>query len=183
MIQFKILIHLMIFLLPGLRLIAAPAEKNPDKASEKQALSPKQQLDKSLLVWNALTKKQGNDYTYTVRNVYMMGNGNITTIRIQKGKVISRQFARWNKPGEPPKEVWNETKKDIGTHDKGAPALTMEQLYELAQKTAAKKLKQGEKLYLKFDKKNLLQHCFVVNTMIADDAPRTGVSISQITWE
>ena len=85
-------------------------------------------------------------------------------------------------PGEKtePKPDWVEMTDSIGKHKDGAPARTMEQLYDEAEKAAEQKLQPFEKRYVKTDSRGLLEYAFIVDKRIADDSPRKGVSISKL---
>lgn len=88
------------------------------------------------------------------------------------------------KPGEnlpALKPKWVDSGKDLGTHkDEGAIVRTVDELYSEAKKLLEMKVPEHHKRYLGFDKQGLLSHCFIVDTRIADDAPRTGIPPVQI---
>ena len=79
-----------------------------------------------------------------------------------------------------PARIWTEKGDQLGSHKKGAPLKTLDELYLDAQKVVEKQLSPEQRLYVTFDKQGLLQSCFYVDTRIMDDAPKTGVSIGSI---
>jgi len=164
----------------------APQARAADKPESQQA-----QLEKSRQAWLTLRDKHKGDYSYKVRWSSWVGFGHETVIVVRGSKVAERRYREWTggpqepvAPGAPaPKPEgtsWTEKGDEVGKQKKGAPPKTLDELYEESDKILQKKLAPHERLYLKFDKKGLLNSCFYVNTMIADDAPMTGVSISDI---
>ena len=71
----------------------------------------------------------------------------------------------------------------MGSHKKGAPPKTLDELYTEAGKVLEAKLEPHHRLYVRLDERGLLKMCFYVDTRIADDAPRTGVVIDSIRLE
>jgi predicted secreted protein len=149
-------------------------------------------FEKSVTTWKTLKAKCGGNYSYKIRFTSWVGFGNETEIVCQNNKVIQRNYREWKggpamirPPGAPaakPKGIsWSEKLGQIGSHKKGAPAKTLDQLYAEARKVLETKLPPHQKRYVSYDKQGLLKSCFSVDTRIADDAPRKGVAISSIT--
>ena len=149
-------------------------------------------FEKSVATWKTLKAKCGGNYSYKIRFTSWVGFGNETEIICQNNTVVERKYREWKggpamirRPGAPaakPKGIsWTENAAEIGTHKKGAPAKTLDQLYAEARKVLATKLPPHQKRYVSYDKQGLLKSCFTVDTRIADDAPRKGVAISGIT--
>lgn len=147
---------------------------------------------KSQATWQRLRAQCGGDYSYKIRWSSWVGFGHETEIVCRQNKVVERKYREWKggpgvvaSPGAPqPKPQglsWTETGDQIGSHKKGAPAKTLDQLYQEARRVLATKLAAHQRLYVRYDKQGLLQSCFWVDTRIADDAPRTGVMISSLT--
>ena len=160
-----------------------------------QVGSPSDQLKKSLQTWQARKAQCGGNYSYTVGFQSWAGFGNSTVIVVRNNKVVERKYSEFNRnappmpqqPGkEPPKaegQNWTEKGKEIGTHKQGAPAKTLDTFYAEAKAILEVKLEPTQKLSIAFDKQGLLQHCFWMDTRIADDAPRNGVIIGQLQLE
>jgi len=157
--------------------------------------SPAVKLEKSLKTWQKLKKECGGNYSYSIRFTSWVGFGHETTIVVRNSKIAERRYRSWSgqpqivapvEPGKPPVaakpdgETWIEKGKDLGSHKKGAPAKTLDELYAVAAKVAARELSDFEKRYIRFDKQGILQSCFTIDTRIADDAPRNGVAINSL---
>lgn len=110
-----------------------------------------------------------------------MGNGKMTTLHIKNGQVVTRSYSKWQ-ANQKPVQQWSEASEELGSHPSGAKVLTIDQIYERAQKVLQKKRGPTEKLFMKFDSQGVLKSCFTVNMMIADDAPINGVIISSIKF-
>ncbi len=95
----------------------------------------------------------------------------------ESARALARQTAT---PPKPKGESWTETGRDLGSHKKGSPPKTLDQLYEEAQGILNTKLEPHHRLYVRFDDRGLLKSCFYVDTRIADDAPQTGVMIASV---
>ena len=147
------------------------------------------ELAKSLATWEQLKAKCGGNYSYKIRWSSWVGFGHETEIVCRQNKVTERKYREWKGnrvvvgPGQAPKpqgNSWTEKGKQVGSHKKGAPPKTVDQLYQEARKILEAKLSPHQRLYARYDKQGLLRSCFYVDTRIADDAPRTGVMISSI---
>lgn len=68
--------------------------------------------------------------------------------------------------GEPPRVVWREQGRELGSHDRGAPVLTLEQLYDVCRDRVLSKHPELVPR-LSFHADGLLQHC----GFAADDCP------------
>jgi hypothetical protein len=168
-------------------LCAAPAVAAPAKEGDSRLA----QLEKSLQTWKGLEGQCGGNYSYKIRWSSMVGFGHETEIVVCGGKVAQRRYHEWQgrprvvqpgaAPAKPDGTSWVEKGDQLGSHKKGAPVKTLDELYEQARKVLQTKLAAHHRLYVGFDKRGLLQSCFYVDTRIADDAPRTGVLISGIT--
>ena len=146
---------------------------------------------KSQATWKQLKATCGGNYSYKVRFSSWVGFGHETEIVCRQGKVAERKYRDWKggprlvRPGGAPQPKpagtsWTETGDKIGSHKQGAPARTLDEMYQEAGKVLAAKLEAHQKLYVRYDKQGLLNSCFWVDTRIADDAPRTGVMIGSI---
>ena len=138
----------------------------------------------SLAKWEKTKAEVGDNYSYKVRWSSFIEYGHDTRIFVKGGKVIRRTFRPIamveNPSGESPFEKWKEEGDQIGKHRDGAPAKTLDQLYESAVKVASKELEPTERRFVKTDSRGLLIECFIIDTRIADDAPKNGISITSI---
>jgi len=149
-------------------------------------------LEKSLKTWKGLKAKCGGNYSYKIRWSSFAGFGHETEIVVRENKVTERRYRQFSRraviappgPRKPPKPEptgYTERGKELGSHKKGAPPKTLDELYQDARKVLDTKLSPFQKLYVRFDKQGLLRSCFYVDTRIADDAPTKGVIISSIS--
>ena len=157
-------------------------------ASAAPADSRLAEFAKSLATWERLKAKCGGNYSYKIRWSSWVGFGHETEIVCRDNKVSERKYREWKGPGvarpgeaaKPQGSSWAEQGDQIGSHKKGAPPKTLDQLYQEAREVLKTKLPPHLRLYVRYDKQGLLQSCFYVDTRIADDAPRRGVAISSI---
>lgn len=138
----------------------------------------------SLVEWEKIKADVSDSYSYMVRWSSFIEYGHETRIFVEDGKVIRRTFRPIkmvkNPSGESPFKPWKEEGDQIGEHREGAPAKTLDQLYESVIKVASKKLERSERRFVKTNSRGLLIECFIVDTRIADDAPKNGISITGI---
>ena len=158
-------------------------------ASAAPADSRLAEFAKSLATWERLKAKCGGNYSYKIRWSSWVGFGHETEIICRQNKVTERKYRQWKggprvvRPGQPAKpqgSSWAGLGDHVGSHKTGAPAKTLDQLYQDASKVLEAKPAAHQRLYVRYDKQGLLGSCFTVDTRIADDAPRKGVMISSI---
>lgn len=144
-------------------------------------------LKQSEAKWQKLRDSLSGTYTYKVAQVFFIGRQE-TTIQVRDNKAAERSLVVMGPPapvlpGKPPAAVepkWVETGKELDTHREGAPARTIDELYVEAAKILQLPLEPHHKRYFMLNDQGLLNYCFVVDTRIADDAPRQGVGPIQL---
>jgi len=158
----------------------------------KQAKVDTAKVKEGIKAWEAAKAKCKGNYSYKVGFTSWVGFGHETTIVVSNNKVTERRYRTFNRrrpapvrpggvaPPQPEGDSWVETGKAIGVNKKGAPAKTLDELYKVAMATAQKPLKQFERRYIRSDKQGLLVSCFIMDSRIADDAPRNGLVVSGI---
>lgn len=141
------------------------------------------QLAQSRETWLEVKQQCGGNYEYTVRFESWTGFGHETTIVVRGNKVSERRFRSWSRGNElAADETWVENGGTIGTHDKGAKAKTLDELYDEAAAAVAADETAGAREYVfRGDDKGLMLACYWIDTRIADDAPRHGVLLSRLT--
>lgn len=152
--------------------------------SETGSATPEQveQLEESYRKWiEAKTRVNGN-YLYRVTFSSFSGFRSTTTITATAGEVSERSYVESlpNYLDFPPRD-YVESGSELGTNEPGAPARTLDELYEIARTVLQTPMKPFEMLRLHFDDRGLLDTCYIFNTLIADDAPINGVSITGLT--
>ncbi len=158
----------------------APKENPADIAKVKAALD----------AWAKAKVKCGGNYQYTVGFSSAFGFGHTTTIIVKNNKVVGRIYESFNRRQPPPPPGTKpgfgpggfiENEQTVGKNKKGAPAKTLDEIYKTAAAIAAKALPPHEVRYVRTDKQGLLTSCFIRDRRIADDAPRNGVALGNIT--
>jgi hypothetical protein len=140
--------------------------------------------NESLAKWNELKSINGNSYKYQTTFVSWIGRGFITELEIKEGKVISRicQEFKINETGQREiTDIYTETASDIGSHEKGALPLTIDDFYESC---ASKYLVvDGKKNTLYFDTEldGSMILCGFVPNECQDDCYQ-GVKINSFKW-
>lgn len=171
----------LLFLLGAVWPLSAPAAEPAEADANVKKLAESRQK------WTDFVEKSGGTYAYEVSNSSFTGARWTTTITVRDGKVVERSYAVYGPPqpmvGFPapkPMRSWTEVGEKIGSHAEGAPPRTVEAMYDAAKALLAEDLEDSERLYLRFNDQGILSSCFVVDTRIADDAPRRGVPPFQI---
>ncbi|MCH2181063.1 MAG: protease inhibitor I42 family protein [Mariniblastus sp.] len=135
--------------------------------------------------WEKTKQECDGDYSYLVQWSSFAGFGTETTILVKDNRVVGREFKTLKltdgpTPPDQKQEAWTETLKDLGSHERGAPPKTLDELYREARQVAGRNLSKNERRFLKFDNNGLLLQCYIVDTRIADDAPKEGVDLHRI---
>ncbi|MFZ0489894.1 MAG: hypothetical protein WAM00_06610 [Salegentibacter sp.] len=91
----------------------------------------------SKVLWEELKTTNGNSYNYTIRFLSFAGFGSNTTITVTEGVVTERRYEAFEQREaeggliEEIVESYVETGADIGTHEEGAEALNIDELYDV----------------------------------------------------
>ena len=166
-----------------------PFDKNPnspkDGASSANASLDKKRLSESLVNWNRVREVCGGNYSYKVIKSSFTGFRTETTVVVKANKVVERRFET-GMPGIPGmafqlKIEWVENHAEIGSHKGVAEPKTLDELYELAKKIVETEVPAEHIRSLGLDKQGLLNHCFIRDTRIQDDAPVSGVPFLQLS--
>ena len=140
-------------------------------------------LEKSYSKWKTVKKSCEGNYSYTVSTYGFTGIQNTTEVVVRRGKVVERSHTVFL-PVECVLIEWVENESNLNSHLEGAPALTMDQLYQLARRVLAVKIKD---VWLRRQfailPNGLLQSCYIYDSRIADDngAAEDGVDIDTLT--
>lgn len=139
--------------------------------------SNKEALAKSKQTWEKVKAQHKGNYSYQVVDVNMIGGRTVTTITVTNNKVTKLTF---EKAIGDQVQTGTEEGEDIGKNAGWAKPLTLDEIYSIAEQVLSKKLDEHQKLYIKFDDKGILTHCFTIDTRIMDDAPKHGVSVANL---
>ena len=139
-------------------------------------------LQDSLNAWTAAQATIKGNYSYSVRRSSWTGFGSITKVDVQAGKVVRRSYDEFNSRPQPvlnpaakPAPLWVESAAQLNSHTQGAPALTVEAMYDTCKTVLQADLASHQKRYVAFDQRGFLARCFTVDTRMMDDAPQVGV--------
>ena len=151
----------------------APAAQRPADA---QAL---QRLQASLATWQAL-RGSISAYQYQVVIESYTGFRRVTTVQVRGHQVVERRLQTQAGRGSGLNLEWIEAGSALGQHPGAAAPMTLDQLYEQALAVLRSPRKPNEELSLGIDSRGLLQHCYIIDRRIADDAPKNGVPRLQL---
>ena len=105
--------------------------------------------------WLDFKSKSANKYQYTVNQSSVFNFGANTTITVVNGKITERKFSSYKSDGGTGQIVitseWTEDANSIGSHTRGAAAVTMDEVYAKAKNEWLKK-RENVKVY--FESKN-----------------------------
>ncbi len=141
------------------------------------------EYEKSKAVWLEFKSSSNNTYSYTVVNSSWVGIGSKTALSIQDGIITQRDFEYTFADGVPDdfhetELRWTETGVEIGTHEVGAEALTLDEVYARAESDW---LLERADATITFETANegMISTCGYVPDGCADDCFR-GIQISSI---
>lgn len=141
------------------------------------------EFDISLELWNKRKKINGASYLYTVSSVSVFGFGSNTTLTVNNGIVISRAYEAYNY-NEGNKEItesWTENQNELGTHNDGAEAISLDKIYAIC-KSDILTVNEDEN-YITFLTENdgVVSTCSYFPKNCQDDCSM-GFTISSIVW-
>jgi len=142
--------------------------------------------NESFSKWNELKKINGNSYIYQTTFVSWAGFGNITELKVEEGIVTSRVYQEF-KTNETNgqreiSDTYAETKTNLGSHEKGATPLTIDDLYNSCAREYLVVDEKNNTLYFETDKINgLVTLCGFVPKGCMDDCFR-GIKINSFDW-
>lgn len=177
-----------IVLLMILAAILMSCEKNnDDKLSALTTIKGESGLtyNESLAQWTELKNINGNSYIYQTTFISWTGFGSITELKIEEGIVTSRayhEFITNDTNGQ--REIidtYTESRADLGSHEKGANPLTIDDLYNSCASEYLSVDKEKNTLYFETESDGLMTLCGFVPNGCMDDCFR-GVRINFFKW-
>jgi len=133
--------------------------------------------------WLTAKSQNGNAYLYRVESKGENGDGALTSLTITDGAVTQRGFKHYDDLGfrTGVTAEWTEELSDVGLHDEGAAAVTIDDLYETCQGTI---LNQGPDANIVFtvDERGVLQTCTYRPASCNADACAVGVKIYDLIF-
>jgi hypothetical protein len=133
-----------------------------------------EELADSRVAFDAAKGKHDNSYTYTRDFQSFTGFGFQTTIVVAQGLVIERHFKSQHISGGDSTQ-WSETGADVGSHDEGFPAVTVDALYDECATTVLTKDEDNNWINFSTDANQFLQACTYTPMNCQDDCTRGPV--------
>ncbi|MEL1252505.1 hypothetical protein AAEO57_01850 [Flavobacterium sp. DGU38] len=127
---------------------------------------------KSQKAWLHFKQSSANSYQYVVpAGSVFLAYGWETTITVSKGKIIQRYFKYTGNTESIPDNVpleWTEGENEINTHQSGAAALTLDEIYNKAEKEWLIK-REGATVYFEAKNNGLISSCGYLPEGCMDD--------------
>ncbi|MFY0600140.1 MAG: hypothetical protein JXR03_10750 [Cyclobacteriaceae bacterium] len=159
------------------------AEKNESKLENLTGESGIS-YNESLSKWNDLKRENGNSYIYQTSFNSWTGFGSITNIKIEDGIVTSRSYTEFGLDELDNKVItdsYEETIDNLGSHQKGASAVTIDMLYETCASQYIVVDEKDNSIHFETEESGLMNTCGFVPNGCIDDC-FTGIQISAFDW-
>ncbi|MFC2138309.1 hypothetical protein ACFLTE_09050 [Bacteroidota bacterium] len=141
--------------------------------------------DESLSKWNELKNNNGNSYIYQTTFTSWTGFGSTTELRVEEGNVTSRKYQGFeiNQTNGQKEilETYHETSDNLGSNDKGANPLTIDELYETCASEYLIIDENNNTIYFETTENGLMTLCGYVPEGCMDDC-LFSVSIDFFDW-
>lgn len=168
-------------------MILMSCENSNDKLSVLTTLKGESGLtyNESLTQWSELKNLNGDSYIYQTTFISWAGFGNITELKIESGIVTSRTYQGFiTNEANGQKEIietYTETLTNLGSHEKGASPLTIDDLYNSCASEYLTVDLENNTLYFETELDGLMTLCGFVPNGCMDDCFR-GVEINSLEW-
>lgn len=132
-------------------------------------------LADSKIAWDDAKAKHANSYTYTRDFHSFFGNfGFQTTLVVANGIVVERHYKAQALSGGDSTQ-WSETGADVGSHQEGHPAVTVDALYDECKNVTLTQDEDKNFINFTVDQDNFLQVCTYTPLACQDDCTRGPV--------
>lgn len=142
-------------------------------------------LNESYLKWMELKKENGNSYIYQTRFISWAGYGSVTELKVENGVIVERNYEEykeyWNSSQREIIDSYSETSNNLGSHEKGADLLTIDDLYNSCASEFLIADTTNNTLYFETDTTGLMTTCGFVPKDCVDDC-FYGVTINSFNW-
>ncbi|MBD0833156.1 hypothetical protein [Aestuariibaculum sediminum] len=146
----------------------------------------------SLDQWNNLKDSNGNSYKYTISTRSVFGSGTNTTITVINGIVFSRVHESYSLFNEDTGhylgfenrivlENFTENKTALNTHASGAPAITIDNLYDSCLREYLSVDASDNKVVFNYDSNDIIKDCYYIPDGCMDDCT-VGIKLSNFEW-
>jgi hypothetical protein len=133
--------------------------------------------------WLTAKSQNGHAYLYRVEKTSTDGSGELTSLTVADGAVIERVFKRYDdldfRMGLTAE--WAEGQGDVGAHEEGAAALTVDDLYDTCQDSVLNK-GEGFDIIFEVDARGLLKTCTYRPAGCSSDACSLGIQINEVIF-
>ncbi|MCI9843739.1 hypothetical protein [Flavobacterium pectinovorum] len=150
--------------------------------SSDDELNYQSDFEKSKATWLGFKGFSNNSYKYVVLSgSVFLAYGWETTITVSNGKIVQRYFKYTGNTESIPDNVpleWTEGENEINTHQSGAAALTLDEIYNKAEKEWLIKRKDVT-VYFEAKNNGLISSCGYVPKGCMDDC-FSGIRIKSI---
>jgi len=151
----------------------------------------KSALEESRSVWRGLVAMNGETYSYAVETSSFSGSATRTLLQFEPGAELERAVATYRgfEVATPTPEgargplvlQWEERGAEIGSHPDGAPADTVDVLYDRCARDVLTKDPKLNDISLEFDDAGILRLCSYFPRGCQDDCS-VGVLISDLQF-
>lgn len=157
------------YLLASLLLpLAACADPNPEP----------DELATSRSAWEQARDEAADSYSYVRVASYWTGERMETTVIVEGGNIVERDYVAYDGTEEIT-DSWQEYGVDVGSHEAGFEALTIDQLYDLCRDDVMPSATDTNVLTFTTFEDGLLQNCFTVDQSL-EDSGADGVALESI---
>ncbi len=140
-------------------------------------------FDQSLDAWKKLKTTHGNSYSYATQTISWTGFETSTTIKIINNVIVSRTYKESRRDGADVTitDSYLENTSQLGTHSKGAPLYTIDELYNTCLSDYLSVDSTANTLTFATTENGILTGCGYTPIGCADDCYH-GFSIRTFDW-
>lgn len=157
----------------------SPGENPPD-ASPPDASGPDHEalVAESLLTWQNMKAADDGTYQYTQSNSSFTGFRDTTTLVVEDDVVVRRTYEVYDE-NDTLFESYDEQGAEVGSNRAGAPARTIDELYEICRDDVLTRDPVQNHIIVTFHDDGILETCVYVPRDCADDCDE-GVGIDTL---
>lgn len=142
-------------------------------------------FNESYSKWIELKKENDNSYIYQTSQISWTGFGAVTELRIENGIIKERKYEEymeyWNPNQRKIIDSYSENNTNLGSHEKGADLLTIDDLYNSCSGEYLKVNTDNNTLYFETEPNGIMTKCGYVPNNCEDDC-FNGITIMSFEW-
>ncbi|PTQ96804.1 hypothetical protein C8P68_104293 [Mucilaginibacter yixingensis] len=151
---------------------------------KKDSFSNQSEFNASLQKWNTYKASVKNSYSYIAYSGSVFGYASQTAITVINGTVVQRFYTLTRAKTSATDTVtvmesWSENPQTLNSHQDGAATLTIDQIYEKAQKEWLTADKKQNEITFETDDKGIIAVCGYTPKDCVDDCFR-GITIKNL---